>query len=492
MLKGNTNEEKIWNYLKDAGLNDYGIAGLMGNLYAESGLVPNNLQNSYQTKLGFTDAGYTEAVDNGEYDDFVGDCAGYGLAQWTYWSRKQGLLNYALDMGKSIGNLEMQLGFLMKELQEGYKAVLSVLKCATSVREASDAVLTKYERPADQGATVQARRAAYGQKYYDRYAEKSEAETVTAYKPRLTRPEAGNKYYITKSAGGYSDAIKGKPVDAQCNVLSNCVGYAYGRFNEIGGYGCCKYLRPVNAENFIQFAGGLEIGQTPKLGACMVWRKGATLSGSDGAGHVAIVEQIVSATEVVTSESGYGNATPFWTKTRKKGNGNWGAGGGYTFLGFIYNPAVKDGATTVPTPSPAPDTTAPTLKYKVGDKVEFIGTTHYVSSNAASGKKCKPCSATVTARNPGSKHPYHLVGASVYGWTDEEDIAEEADSELAIGDRVKMDKAATVYGTLKKFHSWVYAVKLYVRGIDGNRVVISTQKTGAVTGAVDKKYLTKL
>lgn len=163
-----------------------------------------------------------------------------------------------------------------------------------------------------------------------------------AFKPRLTKPEAGNKYYNTKGNGGYSDAIKGKPTDAGCDVLSNCVGYAYGRFNEIGGYGCCKYLRPTNAENFIQYKGNLEVGQTPKLGACMVWRKGASLNGSDGAGHVAIVEKIVSDTQIVTSESGWNSSTPFWTKTRNKGNGNWGAGSGYTFLGFIYNPAVKD------------------------------------------------------------------------------------------------------------------------------------------------------
>lgn len=164
---------------------------------------------------------------------------------------------------------------------------------------------------------------------------------MSNFTPRLTKPEAGNKYYNTKANGGYSDAIKGKPTDAGCDVLSNCVGYAYGRFNEIGGYGCCKYLRPVNAENFIQHAGGLEVGQTPKLGACMVWRKGASLSGSDGAGHVAIVEEIISDTQIVTSESGW-NSYAFRNKTRNKGNGNWGAGTGYTFLGFIYNPAVSD------------------------------------------------------------------------------------------------------------------------------------------------------
>ena len=161
------------------------------------------------------------------------------------------------------------------------------------------------------------------------------------FTPRLTRPETGNKYYITKAAGGYSDAIKGSPADPACDVLSNCVGYAYGRFNEIGGWGSCKYLCPVNAENFIQYKGDLEVGQEPRLGACMVWQKGATLAGSDGAGHVAIVEQIISADEIVTSESGWGISNPFWTQNRKKGSdGNWGQGTGYKFLGFIYNPAV--------------------------------------------------------------------------------------------------------------------------------------------------------
>ena len=72
-LKGSNNEEKIWNYLKSKGLNDYGISGLMGNLHAESALIPTNLQNSYEKKLGFTDTTYTNAVDNGTYNNFVKD-----------------------------------------------------------------------------------------------------------------------------------------------------------------------------------------------------------------------------------------------------------------------------------------------------------------------------------------------------------------------------------------------------------------------------------
>lgn len=156
-LKGSNNEEKIWNYLKAKGLNDYGISGLIGNLHAESALIPTNLQNSYEKKLGFTDTTYTNAVDNGTYNNFVKDSAGYGLAQWTYWSRKQNLLDFAKSKKASIGDLEMQLDFLYKELSEGYKTVLNVLKTAKSIREASNVVLLQYERPADQSEAVQTR-----------------------------------------------------------------------------------------------------------------------------------------------------------------------------------------------------------------------------------------------------------------------------------------------------------------------------------------------
>ena len=173
-LRGTSVEQQIWNYFKDKGLNEFGIAGLMGNLYAESALNPKNLQNTYEKKLGYSDTDYTQAVDNGIYNNFVKDSAGYGLAQWTYWSRKQALLSYARSVGKSIGDLEMQLGFLYKELSESYKAVLKTLKSASSIFEASNAVLLDFERPADQSASVQNKRAGYGQKYYSKYANKED------------------------------------------------------------------------------------------------------------------------------------------------------------------------------------------------------------------------------------------------------------------------------------------------------------------------------
>ena len=110
-------------------------------------------------------------VDNNTYTNFVKDAVGYGLAQWTYWTRKQNLLNFARQNNKSIGDLDMQLNFLVKELKESYtNSVYNVLKKATSVLEASNAVLLNFERPANISASVQATRAKYGQTYYDRYA----------------------------------------------------------------------------------------------------------------------------------------------------------------------------------------------------------------------------------------------------------------------------------------------------------------------------------
>ena len=71
--------------------------------------------------------------------------------------------------GKSIGDLQMQLDFLWKELKMSYPAVLTVLQNAENVRQASDAVLLWYERPADQSDAVQVKRAGYGEGYLKKF-----------------------------------------------------------------------------------------------------------------------------------------------------------------------------------------------------------------------------------------------------------------------------------------------------------------------------------
>lgn len=164
-------KEQIWNFLKSKGLNDFAVAGVMGNLYAESGLQANNLQNSFEKGLGYNDAEYTKAVDSGKYTRFVEDCAGYGLAQWTYHTRKKALLEYAKKTKKSIGDTGMQMEYLWIEFQN-YSKMMSVLKSAKSVQQASDIVLTEFERPADMSDAVKKKRASFGQEYYNKYAGK--------------------------------------------------------------------------------------------------------------------------------------------------------------------------------------------------------------------------------------------------------------------------------------------------------------------------------
>ena len=193
-------ESVIWNFFKGKGLNDFAIAGIMGNLYAESALRSNNLQGGYEQKLNHTDASYTKAVDDGSYTNFVKDSAGYGLAQWTYYTRKQALLDYAKSVKKSIGDLNMQLDFMWKELQ-GYTSVMKVLKSATSVLEASNVILLQYERPADQSVSVQNKRAGYGQKYYDKFVEKK-----VAFKEGDIVKIVGTTYYNGKSVPSWVKA----------------------------------------------------------------------------------------------------------------------------------------------------------------------------------------------------------------------------------------------------------------------------------------------
>ena len=163
------NEKIIWNFLKGKGLNDYAVAGIMGNLYAESGLIPNNLQQTFNASLGMSDEQYTTAIDTGSYTNFVYDQAGYGLAQWTYYTRKQGLLEHARKTKRSVGDLQVQLEYIWDELQD-FSAVLQELANVQSVRAASNIILNEYEIPYDRSEAVQNARAEYSQQYYNLFA----------------------------------------------------------------------------------------------------------------------------------------------------------------------------------------------------------------------------------------------------------------------------------------------------------------------------------
>lgn len=154
---------------------------------------------------------------------------------------------------------------------------------------------------------------------------------MTDFVQRTTAPDEGNAYY-------YAD----NPFYQSGYGLPNCTCYAWGRFWELTG-GDKPSLSLGNAENWYGKADGYTRGQTPRLGAVICWRKGTAGDSSDGAGHVAIVEQINADGSIVTSESGWNASNVFW-RTNRADDGNWGQSSSYVFQGFIYNPADFDGA----------------------------------------------------------------------------------------------------------------------------------------------------
>ena len=183
-------EDYVWAVMYNFIGNEYGTAGLMGNLYAESGMIPYRLQGDFTSGYSRSIA-YTNSVNNGTYtqSQFINDSKGYGLAQWTYYSRKQGLYNMYRSGGySSIGDMSLACAYLCDELTNLFPSVLSVLRSATSVRQASDVVLHQFENPASQGPEVEAYRASLGQGYYDTYAGSGPTPPIPPDPPTPTQP----------------------------------------------------------------------------------------------------------------------------------------------------------------------------------------------------------------------------------------------------------------------------------------------------------------
>ena len=198
--------KEIWDVLFSFIGNSYGVAGLMGNLYAESSLKAANLQNTGNNTLGMTDEEYTAAVDQGRYTGFANDGFGYGLAQWTYPARKEALLSFARQKESSVGDCNLQLQFIREELGE---ALLAALRNAASVRNASDAVLFQYERPADQSQEAQDRRAEYSQRFFDQYS------TPVVFRVRKTWQDKASQlgaFRVFRNATACADANPGYAV----------------------------------------------------------------------------------------------------------------------------------------------------------------------------------------------------------------------------------------------------------------------------------------
>ena len=150
----------VWNGLYNLINNEIGLAALLGNLWAESGIVPYRCENDNNSTNFFNRSRiYTNSVDNGTVtrEQFInsgldGDTVhkGYGLAQWTYYTRKTGYYDAWKSGGySSIGSIELALYYLSYELETSFSSTLEVLRNATVMRTASSYVLKNFEIMAD-------------------------------------------------------------------------------------------------------------------------------------------------------------------------------------------------------------------------------------------------------------------------------------------------------------------------------------------------------
>jgi peptidoglycan hydrolase-like protein with peptidoglycan-binding domain len=141
--------QTIYNLLRGYGLSEAGALGMIGNWECESGCEPYRVQGDYQASRAISKA-YVNAIENGTSDRyrFSNDQKGFGLAQWTYYSRKDMLWEVWKHSGKRIDDVGLQVDFAMRELQGEYSGLLSFLKTTEAIWDATDRICREYERPA--------------------------------------------------------------------------------------------------------------------------------------------------------------------------------------------------------------------------------------------------------------------------------------------------------------------------------------------------------
>lgn len=511
----------IYQKLKAAIGNDFGVFGLMGNLMAESGLRANNLQNTYEKKLGMNDEEYTKAVDDGSYTNFVRDSAGYGLAQWTYWSRKENLLKYAKVYGCSIGDEDMQIDFLIGELMSGYTSVLNVLKNAKTIREASDCVLTKFERPADQSESVQKKRAAYGEDLMKQLT----GNTTTEGKEEVTMGYTNSPLVsYTKLSPNHS----GQRTHAIDRITPHCVV----------GQCSVETLGNIFAPTERQASCNYGIGADGRVGMYCEEKNRSWCSSSSANDQRAITIECASDTSApyafkdvvynklielcvdICKRNGkkkllwlgdkdktlaYNPASDEMVLTVHRWFANKSCPGDWMYqrMGDLATKVTaKLGGTTTEPEKPAPSGTL--YRVQVGAYSKKENADNQLKAVKAKGfdafitqvdglYKVQVGAYSVKANAEAQLAKVKAAGFDAFITTKAGTAASTPVVEsLKVGDKVRLQKGAPCYGKSTGFSSWVYDSTLYVREINGSRVVISTLKSGAVTGAVDKKYLTKI
>lgn len=154
-------EATIFDALTNAGMTPAGACALMGNMKAESSMKSNIAQRG-MTKL--SDEEYTALFDSSPSSCYK-DGVGYGLCQWTFWSRKEALKHFADSWGVSVGAEDMQVMFAVEELKTDHTALWEFLCNTDDLYTATADICMDFERPAVNNIEI---RYKFAQDFYSR------------------------------------------------------------------------------------------------------------------------------------------------------------------------------------------------------------------------------------------------------------------------------------------------------------------------------------
>ena len=504
--------KKAYNLFLSKGVTKEGACAIIGNLQAESVLIPNNLEDSYSVSLRMSDVQYTTAVDNGTYTNFVHDSAGYGLAQWTYYTRKQKLLNYAKSQGKSIGDLDMQLSFLIKEFQEDFSSIWNQLKSSNNLYDLTLLLLNKWENPTVKNIQV---RYQFAQNWYKSLAGGTGMTTEQAIQKVLDVARSNIGYHesgdnITKFAQDrwdnqfYGWELQGQP---WCDVFADyCYCQPFGitlgaaiTYQRVGGGSA---LCSASAQFYRNNGAWYTI---PQPGDQAFFYIGGAIN------HTGIVET-VSGSQFTTIE---GNASDMVMRRTYYINGSNVAGFGRPKWSLVTN-GTSDTTTPAPTPTPAPTTDpAPVTYIKFGNRGDAVKT---LQENLIKlGYSCGPDGAdgqfgfnTLVAVTK-FQRAQKLEVDGVVGPLTQAAIQKALNKDtaptptptpsegnenqtFAKGDKVKIKDGATYYDGKTKVPNFVLNDVWIIYAINGDRAVINKNVSGtsSIMSPINTKYLEKV
>lgn len=253
-LPGNTNAERIWNAFRKMGYSAAATAGIMGNMWRESGFDPT-------------------------INEVGGTGNGRGLAQWDVRNRWQTLITWSATKGLDYRSIEAQCQFVDYELKSGGLAYwlnkhgsLEKFKQTNDPAWAVAWFYDVFERGADRAGDI-AKSTPVAQKYYNQW--KNYGMTVGGMNVTFPTP---NPAVRDPNNRGY---------------VNQCTWYMFNRYYQLTGKSINRIMgNGGDWANKARNYGMAVYRGRPFPGAAMCQQGGNSGYSPRGPGHISFVERV--------------------------------------------------------------------------------------------------------------------------------------------------------------------------------------------------------